>query len=94
MTQILSPSAIRAPHVTDTIVLGGTRYAVRTDPTTRQRFIGDKTVEQFIEHLTVLGRFDDLLTLRNRGYRAGRADEKPPTTAFALHRARRRKVWA
>jgi hypothetical protein len=94
MTQILQPSSLRAPFARSTIRIGGTEYAVRVDPVSKQRFIGDKTVEQFIEHLTVLGRFEDLLALRNRGYRAGRADERPPSTPFDLHRARRRKVWA
>ena len=94
MSQILQPSALRAPFVSGTITLDGQRYPVRVDPVSRQRFIGDKTVEAFIEHLTVLGRYQTILELNRMGYRAGRADEKPPSTPFALHRARRRKVWA
>lgn len=77
------------------IILAGQRYTVSTEWSGGRvrRFIGDKSVEQFIEDASTCGRHDILADLAQIGSAVLKKTltfDSPQHTAFALHQARTR----
>ena len=95
MSTRLAPSQCLSPFAAK-ITLAGKEYSTRVDPVTKQRFIGDYELDAFVEHLTILGRYEALADLSRLGWRELRGRPSlgaapRETTAWALHRARRRR---
>ncbi len=84
----MQPESVIHSHIT----LAGQRFAVSRDAR-GQRFIGDQTVEAFMETMSLRGKKDILDDLEQIG-RATVAGTLvlgcPQQTAFALHQARAR----
>ena len=93
MSTRLAPSQCLSPFAAK-IILAGKEYRVHVDPVTRQRFIGDYEVDAFVEHLTLLGRYEELADLAQIGWRELRGRQtlgSAQQTAYELHAARRRR---
>ncbi len=76
------------------ITLAGQTYNVSRDTATGQRFIGDETVEAFIERMTLLGRQDilaDLAAIGRAKVNGTLMCDSPQMTAWALHQNRSRR---
>ncbi len=76
-----------------TIELAGQTYRVRVERRNGRviRFIGDETVEAFVERMSLLGRKDVLNDAAAVGRSVARGSKMgPQETAWALHRARER----
>lgn len=74
------------------VILSGHKYIVRV--TDGRRYIGDETIEAFIERMTLLGRYDVLAELAGVGRAVGTNtldNGSPQMTAFALHQNRTKR---